>query len=233
MLTGPFESYAQNSHDSDAFAFLGKEKRISLMFNYDQLQVEDIWTIKSMWKTGDSSLLKPELEFLRLKSEKYDKKRKGRGKQWIENWERNKKYNYEPRFEKYFNKGTKHKLVCSRFVDTLKYTMQVNVKEMRLGGNGNYAVCSFEVLIFETKIPNRILTKTLMEDVYSMQPGSADDFVSSFLFFALLRGTFPSNHSKRVKKCYVNCGRDFAKEIRLSYQKKKPPSLRDSPIFID
>lgn len=210
--------HSQEWAEAKCFSYLKDEKVISLKFKYDHLMVDD-GNVKNLWDFKLESELKPEAEFLRLKVEKYNRKNKGYGEAWVKDWEQNKKNDFEASFEKLFNKGTKHKLLVNRLVDTLKYTMLINVKEMAMS-DGGYTVCDFEVLIFETAKPYIILSLAQMYRVEGLKYrrwNTGPFSVLAFFLPFLDSGAFNS-FSNHVKDCYAGCGKDLGHEILLCCQ---------------
>ena len=227
LLIQSISNFAQGGTGVNDLSYLQGQKKVYLKFNYDQLKVEDIWSMRSIWRAGNLTELKTEQEFLSLKEKRYEKKNQGHGKQWVKQWEWNKRYKFESQFQKNFNK--KKKLRADRFADSLKYTVQVNVLEIRLGGSGGPAICSFEVLIFETTNPTKILTQLQLFDEYKIYPFQFPGITPIDFVGSLVTGTFPSSYSKRVKDTYAKAGKDLAKILCACAVKEKA----DTDRFID
>lgn len=175
---------AQKWSEGKDLSYLKGEKEILVKFTYDNMT---------------AGKKKTEAEYIKEKSEDYNKKEAGKGDKWAKSWEENKLGIYAPKFEELFNKQSGD-LAGDRNKSNAKYTMIIHTLRMEPGWNIGIskmpASCDFEILIVETANPSTIKSKGMMYNVPGSQFSGYDFDVSA-----------------RIAECYAKCGKELGKKL--------------------
>jgi hypothetical protein len=185
-------SNAQKWSEGKDLSYLKGEKELILKFTYDNMT---------------AGKKKSESEYIKEKSEEYNKKEAGKGDSWAKAWQENKAAIYEPKFEELFNKASGENLSADRKKSNTKYTVIIHTLRMEPGWNIGIskmpASCDFEIMIVETANPSVIKSKGMMYNVPGSQFSGYDFDVSS-----------------RIKECYAKCGKDLGKKLGKACKSK-------------
>lgn len=138
-----------------------------------------------------------EADYIKKKSEEYNKKEDGRGDKWIDAWNGDKKARYEPNFIELFEK---HGPFAVGKYPEAKYTMIVNTTRIEPGFNiyvtRKNAEIDLEIRIIETA------TKTEIAK-YSVKNAPGRTF-----------GGNDYDTGTRIEESYAAAGKHFAKELK-------------------
>ncbi len=163
--------------------FLKGEKEILLKFTYNGLVV------------GKDS----EKDYVAKKVEDYNKKEAGKGDSWAKSWIADRSNVYEPKFEELFNKKSDG-LSGDRTKSGAKYTLNINCYNMDPGWNIGISrkpsLCDYELTIFETATPSKIVAKGKAENI----PGGGF-------------GGYDFDVSSRIKESYAKLGKELGDQI--------------------
>jgi|SRR5882724_3362790 len=138
-----------------------------------------------------------EADYVNEKKEEYNKKEPGKGDAWAKNWEGDRQYKYEPKFNELFEKysdmivkpGSKYTLIFNTNFTELGFNVGVARKSAQING---------DAVIVETADKSKIIAKIRLEKA----PGSA--------FFT--GNDFDSGD--RIAECYASAGKGLAKFIK-------------------
>ena len=161
---------------------LKSEKSITTEFTYNDMRV---------------GKYDKESDFINEKKDEYNKKEPGKGDTWAKNWEGDRKYKYEPKFDEAFERysemtvksGSKYTLIFNTNFTELGFNVGVARKSAQING---------EAVIVETADKTKIIAKIRIEKA----PGAA--------FFT--GNDFDSGD--RIAECYVTAARALGKFIK-------------------
>jgi hypothetical protein len=173
---------AQKWTEGKDFKFFEGQKELLLKFTYDNMVVK-----------GDK-----EADYVAKRVEEYNKKEAGKGDAWAKAWVSDRTNVFEPKFEELFNKKSDG-LSADRTKTSAKYTMVINCVDMYPGYNvgiSSYpANCDFELTIFETANPSKVVARGILKNVQVAGGGAAFD-----------SGT-------RIRECYAKAGKILGDEV--------------------
>jgi len=182
---------AQKWTEGKDLSYLKGEKELLVKFNYENMT---------------AGRKKAEAEYVKEKTEEYNKKEAGKGDKWAKDWVDNRAGIYEPKFEELFNK-TSGDLAGDRKRSSAKYTLIVHCTRMEPGWNIGIskmpAACDFEIMIVETANPSSIKSKGIMYNVPGSQFSGYDFDVAS-----------------RLAECFAKCGKDLGKKLGKAAKSK-------------
>ncbi|MCC6181414.1 MAG: hypothetical protein IT237_06230 [Bacteroidia bacterium] len=142
-----------------------------------------------------------EAEYVKEKTEDYNKKEAGKGDTWAKAWVENRERVFYPKFEELFSKEAGEVIAGGRDKASAKYTLIVHTTKTEPGFNIGLtkqpAYCDFEISIVETADPSKVLSVGVLKNV----PGSQ---FSGFDFDA----------STRISECYAKAGKTIGKTIK-------------------
>lgn len=182
---------AQKWTEGKDLSYLKGEKEILVKFTYDNMI---------------AGRKKPEADYIKEKTEEYNKKEAGKGDKWAKDWVENRANIYEPKFEELFNKESGD-LAGDRNKSSAKYTLIIHTVRMEPGWNIGIskmpASCDFEVMIVETANPSAVKSKGILNNV----PGSQ-------------YGGFDFEVAVRIKECYAKAGKEIGKKLGKAAKSK-------------
>lgn len=126
---------------------LASEKSVHIDFTYENIAV---------------GKFNKEEEYIKVKTEEYNKKEAGRGDNWAKSWEADKPGRFEPKFEELFTKYSD-----LRLDKNAKYTIIFHTTFMEPGFNVGVmrknASINGEVLVVETANKNKVIAKLALD----------------------------------------------------------------------
>lgn len=137
-----------------------------------------------------------EEEYIKAKTEEYNKKEPGRGDNWAKSWIADRKNRFEPKFDELFTKYSDMTLNKNA-----KYTIIFHTTFMEPGFNvavmRKNAAINGEILIVETTDKSKVLTKLTVDKA----PGNSywgNDY----------------DTGERLSECYATAGKSFGKYVK-------------------
>lgn len=177
---------AQKWSKGKDLSYLKGQKEILIQYTFDNMMV------------GRKST---EVEYVKEKTEEYNKKEGGKGDAWAKAWVDNRERAYYPKFEELFNKTAGDVINGDRNKKTAKYTIIIHTIKTEPGFNIGItkqpAYCDFEILIVETANPSNVLSQGTLPGVPGSQFGGMDFDVSA-----------------RIAECYAKAGKTIGKTIK-------------------
>jgi hypothetical protein len=156
------------STESGDLSFMNGQTELNVKYDFSEFQI------------GDFS---SEAEYKQKKIKELNEKEAGRGDQWENSWERDKKERFPNMFEKLLNKRIKAKIHAAQNNEKAKYTLIVKTIFMEPGFNFGIvrrdAVVTFEYLFVDANDESKTLAKLTHPYVpgshhsgYDYDPGS-------------------------------------------------------------
>jgi len=160
---------------------LKSEKSINIQFQYDGMSVGKFDTEK---------------EYLKSKTDEYNKKEPGKGDAWAESWKNDRESRYEPRFNKEFtdqsgmtvDKNAKYTLIFKTTRTEPGYNVVVSRKNASIDG---------EASIVETANPSKVIATISVKNA----PGR-------------IYGGYDYDTGVRIQEAYATAGKKLGKYIK-------------------
>lgn len=147
---------------------------------------------------------KSEEDYLKKKSDEYNKKEPGRGDRWKESWSADRASRFEPKFEELLNDNWKG-VNCSKNNSTAKYTMTVKTTFTEPGYN-----------VVVSRAPSMInLEITITETAGGKQVGKLTLTGSPGNSF----GGYDYDTGQRISEAYAKAGKELGKFMAKNLKK--------------
>jgi hypothetical protein len=164
-------------------ALLKGQTSVNVDFAYDHMSV-------GKYKTED--------EYIKAKTEEYNKKEAGKGDTWAKHWVDDRESRFEPKFVELFEKYSEMKASSKK---DAKYTLIVHTTSTEPGFNVGIvrknSEIDVEVLLVETADKSKVLSKMTISNI----PGR-DAFGYDF------------DTGERISEAYEKCGKSVGKFIK-------------------
>ena len=161
---------------------LKNEKDITVEFTYNDMRV---------------GKYDKEVDYVNEKKADYNKKEPGKGDTWAKNWEADRKYRYEPKFNELFEKyaemtvkpGAKYTLIFNTNFTEPGFNIGISRKSAQING---------EATIVETANKSKVIAKIRIEKAPGNSFWSGNDF----------------DTGDRISECYATAGKGLGKFIK-------------------
>lgn len=184
LLFAAGANYAQKWSEGKDLSYLKGQTSVILQYTFDNMTV---------------GKKQAEADYVKEKTEEYNKKEAGKGDSWALAWTKNRERVFYPKFEQLFNEESSV-VKGGRDKPGAKYTIIIHTTRTEPGFNIGVtkkpAACDFEILIVETANPSHVLSKGILKNVPGSQFGGMD---------------FDS--SVRIAECYAKAGKTLGKTI--------------------
>ncbi|GIV34138.1 MAG: hypothetical protein KatS3mg031_1673 [Chitinophagales bacterium] len=189
IIMGVGSVYAGPKLTKGNLAFLKGQKNISVEFDYSNVAV---------------GKFKAEEDYIKKKTEEYNKKEPGRGDKWKESWYNDRPSRFEPKFLELFNENSDG--LKAEKGGSAEYVMVVKTTYIDPGYNVGVskkpAYANFKVEFFKANDRGNPLAEIIMLNV----PGSQF-------------GGFDFDTGTRISECYGKGAKDLARFIAKSVKK--------------